>query len=57
MLARGDYRDPGVRPLEFLARDPEASEHFLEALRARGLAWTERWEEALNPRSKIQNPK
>ena len=57
MLARGDYRNPGVRPLEFLARDPEASEHFLEALRARGLAWTERWEEALNPKSKIQNPK
>ncbi len=58
MLARGDYRDPGVRPTEFLARDPTASAHFLEALRARGLSWTESWEEsAVHPKSKIQNPK
>jgi saccharopine dehydrogenase-like NADP-dependent oxidoreductase len=57
MLARGQYRDPGVRPPEMLAADPAASGRFLEALRARGLAWTENWEEDLNPRSKIQNPK
>lgn len=45
MLARGQYRDPGVRPLEILAADPAASGQFLEALRARGLSWTEGWEE------------
>jgi lysine 6-dehydrogenase len=44
MLARGEYRDPGVRPLEFLAKNPEASARFLEALRARGLNWEEAWE-------------
>jgi len=43
MLARGEYRDPGVRPPEMLAADPDASARFLEALRARGLAWTETW--------------
>ncbi len=53
MLARGQYRDPGVRPPEMLARDPAASVRFLEALRVRGLAWTESWEEALNPKSRI----
>ena len=58
MLAREQYRDPGVRPLELLASDPAASARFLEALRARGLAWTEDWERPiLNPKSKIQNPK
>jgi lysine 6-dehydrogenase len=58
MLARGQYRDPGVRPPEMLAADPAASERFLEALRARGLSWTERWEDSPpNPKSKIQNPK
>ena len=58
MLARGHYRDPGVRPPEMLAADPAASARFLEALRARGLAWTEDWERPiLNPKSKIQNPK
>jgi lysine 6-dehydrogenase len=41
MLARGQYRDPGIRPLEFLARNPAASELFLQGLRGRGLAWTE----------------
>ncbi len=41
MLARGQYRDPGIRPLELLARDPAASELFLQGLRRRGLAWTE----------------
>jgi hypothetical protein len=41
-----------------LATDPAASARFLEALRARGLAWTEDWEwPILNPKSKIQNPK
>ena len=43
MLARGEYRDPGVRPPEFLARDPEASARFLEALRGRGLEFREEW--------------
>jgi lysine 6-dehydrogenase len=55
MLARGQYRDPGVRPPELLAKDPAASERFLEALRARGVAWAEGWEGALNPKSKIEN--
>lgn len=41
MLARGEYRDPGVRPPEFLAKNPGASARFLEALRARGLRWEE----------------
>ena len=41
MLGRGEYRDPGIRPPEMLARDPVASERFLEALRARGLRWKE----------------
>ena len=49
MLARGQYRDPGVRPPEMLARDEGASDRFLEALRARGLTWTESWEDALTP--------
>ena len=55
MLARGQYRDPGVRPPEFLARDPEASARFLEALRARGLNWKETWEDPSiqNLKSKI----
>jgi len=43
MLARGEYRDPGIRPLEMLPRDPSASARFLEAIQSRGLAWTERW--------------
>jgi len=55
MLARGEYRDPGLRPPEMLARDPAASARFLEALRAHGLAWTESWEEARSPKSRIQN--
>jgi lysine 6-dehydrogenase len=41
MLARGQYRDPGVRPLEFLARNPDASSLFLESLRERGLVFQE----------------
>jgi saccharopine dehydrogenase-like NADP-dependent oxidoreductase len=43
MLARGQYRDPGVRPLELLAADPGASSRFLEGLRARGLVFRETW--------------
>jgi saccharopine dehydrogenase-like NADP-dependent oxidoreductase len=43
MLARGQYRDPGVRPLELLAGDPRASLRFLEGLRARGLVFQETW--------------
>ena len=58
MLARGQYRDPGVRPPELLARDSAATKRFLEALRARGLSWTENWEEkSPDPRSKAQTPK
>jgi saccharopine dehydrogenase-like NADP-dependent oxidoreductase len=44
MLASGEYRDPGVRPLEMLPKNPSVSARFLEALRLRGLSWTERWE-------------
>jgi saccharopine dehydrogenase-like NADP-dependent oxidoreductase len=43
MLARGLYRDPGVRPLEFLAREPGVSAQFLDALKARGLEFREEW--------------
>jgi saccharopine dehydrogenase-like NADP-dependent oxidoreductase len=43
MLARGQYRDPGVRPLELLAGDPGASSRLLEGLRARGLVFQETW--------------
>jgi saccharopine dehydrogenase-like NADP-dependent oxidoreductase len=43
MLARGQYRDPGIRPLELLAADPGASLLFLEGLRARGLVFRETW--------------
>jgi saccharopine dehydrogenase-like NADP-dependent oxidoreductase len=43
MLARGQYRDPGVRPLEFLARDSRAASQFLEGLRERGLVFQESW--------------
>jgi len=46
MLARGEYDDPGIRPPEMLARNPSVSARFLEALRARGLAWTENWEDS-----------
>ena len=43
MLARGQYRDPGIRPLELVAADPGASSRFLEGLRARGLVLQETW--------------
>jgi lysine 6-dehydrogenase len=45
MLARGLYRNPGVRPPEFLAREPDVSALFLEALQARGLDFREDWQE------------
>ncbi len=40
MLARGDYRDPGVRPLEMLAANREAAARFELGLAARGIRWT-----------------
>ncbi len=41
MLARGEYRDCGIRPLELLARDPGAAERLQTGLRERGLRWKE----------------
>jgi saccharopine dehydrogenase-like NADP-dependent oxidoreductase len=43
MLARGQYRDPGVRPLEFLATNEAAATRLLDALRAKGLKFREVW--------------
>jgi saccharopine dehydrogenase-like NADP-dependent oxidoreductase len=40
MLARGEYRDPGVRPLEMLAANREAAATFELGLTARGIQWT-----------------
>jgi saccharopine dehydrogenase-like NADP-dependent oxidoreductase len=40
MLARGDYRDPGVRPLEMLAANRDAAARFELGLTARGIRWT-----------------
>ncbi|HZI66137.1 MAG TPA: saccharopine dehydrogenase C-terminal domain-containing protein [Thermoanaerobaculia bacterium] len=40
MLARGEYRDPGVRPLEMLAANREAAARFELGLTARGMRWT-----------------
>jgi saccharopine dehydrogenase-like NADP-dependent oxidoreductase len=40
MLARGEYRDPGVRPLEMLAGNREAAARFELGLSARGIRWT-----------------
>src|SRR5688572_13606935 len=40
MLARGEYRDPGVRPLEMLAANREAAARFELSLTARGIRWT-----------------
>ena len=48
MIARGQYRDPGVRPLEFLARDEDAATHLLEALRDKGLTFREDWSSGKN---------
>jgi lysine 6-dehydrogenase len=41
MLARGEYRQPGVVAPEMLARDAGTAAHFLEGLKARGISWTE----------------
>jgi hypothetical protein len=40
MLARGEYRDPGVRPLEMMAANREAAARFELGLTARGIRWT-----------------
>jgi lysine 6-dehydrogenase len=40
MLARGEYRDPGVRPLEMLAAHRDASARLELGLTARGIHWT-----------------
>jgi saccharopine dehydrogenase-like NADP-dependent oxidoreductase len=40
MLARGEYRDPGVRPLEMLAANRDAAARFELGLTARGIRWT-----------------
>lgn len=40
MLARGEYRDPGVRPLEMLAANRDAAARFELGLTARGMRWT-----------------
>ncbi|HYT31649.1 MAG TPA: saccharopine dehydrogenase C-terminal domain-containing protein [Thermoanaerobaculia bacterium] len=45
MLARGEYRQPGVVAPEMLARDAATAAHFLEGLKARGISWTETEEE------------
>jgi saccharopine dehydrogenase-like NADP-dependent oxidoreductase len=41
MLARGEYRDPGVRPLELLAADREAARRFAAYLSPKGIALRE----------------
>lgn len=40
MLARGEYRDPGVRPLEMLAANRDAAARLELGLTARGIRWT-----------------
>ena len=40
MLARGEYRDPGVRPLEMVAANRDAAARFELGLTARGIRWT-----------------
>lgn len=40
MLARGEYRDPGIRPLEMLASNREAAARLEMGLAARGIHWT-----------------
>jgi len=41
MLARGEYRDPGIRPLELLAADREAARRFAAYLSPKGITWRE----------------
>ncbi len=45
MLARGEFRQPGVSAPEALALDEKASAVLLAGLKARGIAWTEREEQ------------
>jgi lysine 6-dehydrogenase len=45
MLARGEYRDPGVRPLEMMAANRDAAARFELGLTARGIRWTKQTEE------------
>jgi saccharopine dehydrogenase-like NADP-dependent oxidoreductase len=40
MLARGEYGDPGVRPLEMVAANRDAAARFELGLTARGIRWT-----------------
>lgn len=40
MLARDEYRDPGIRPLEMLASNREAAARLEMGLAARGIRWT-----------------
>ena len=41
MLARGEYRNPGIQPLELLAADPEAARRFAAYLSPKGITWSE----------------
>jgi saccharopine dehydrogenase-like NADP-dependent oxidoreductase len=41
LLARGEYRDPGVRPLELLAADAEAAGRFTAYLFPKGISWSD----------------
>lgn len=45
MLARGQYRQPGITAPEILARDPDAAARLLEGLGARGIIWSEKEED------------
>ena len=47
MLARGEYRDPGVRPLEMLAAHRDASARLELGLTARGIHWTKETHEVV----------
>jgi saccharopine dehydrogenase-like NADP-dependent oxidoreductase len=49
MLARGEYRDPGVRPLEMLAANRDAAARFELGLTARGIRWTKETHEIEAP--------
>jgi saccharopine dehydrogenase-like NADP-dependent oxidoreductase len=48
LLAGGEFRTPGVHPLESLGRDAKLWDAFVSGLAARGIAFTE--EEAAWPR-------
>lgn len=49
MLARGEYRDPGIRPLEMLAANREAAARLEMGLTARGIRWTKETHEVEAP--------